>query len=211
MPYFFLKSVEDLAPNDWILVNPMYLPPEGRGPLRVVRITGDQVMCEFLEDIEADPPKMLYATSIARSAVLYASASLEPIRKIHEFKTENDAQHQRLVQELKARFDARMHEFLNSGLQVPARQLNGLEPIHGDVLPPVGSRVYILHGRDDEAHACTVVGYYVWPDLRKEPHLHRVFVRVVYEGTATENARFLHECYPTAEAALAVRALQMEC
>jgi hypothetical protein len=77
-----------------------------------------------------------------------------------------------------------------------------LEPVHGDVLPPMGSRVYIRHGRDDNAHPCIVVGYYAWPDRHGNKSLHRVFVRVVYEGTDTQNARFLHECLPTPEAAL---------
>lgn len=80
-----------------------------------------------------------------------------------------------------------------------------LEPVLGDVLPPIGSRVFILHGRDDAAHACTVTGYYAWNDLQRDPHLHRVFVRLVYEGTDVEQARMLKDCYPTAEAALASR------
>jgi hypothetical protein len=52
-----------------------------------------------------------------------------------------------------------------------------LEPVHGDVLPPIGSDVYIRHGCDDDEHLCTVVGYYAWPSLRDslrpaDPHLH---------------------------------------
>lgn len=73
----------------------------------------------------------------------------------------------------------------------------------GDVLPAVVSRVFIRHGRDDDAHACTVTGYYAWGDHRGNKHLHRVFVRMVYEGTNTEQARALCDCYPSAEAALA--------
>ena len=80
----------------------------------------------------------------------------------------------------------------------PAEQ----EPVYGDVLPPVGSRVYIRHGRDDDAHACTVTGYYAWADLGGSNLLHRVFVRLVYEGTTVQQARLLRDCYPTAEAAL---------
>lgn len=77
------------------------------------------------------------------------------------------------------------------------------EPVHGDLLPPVGSRVFIRHGRDDDAHACTVTGYYAWGDLGGDKRLHRVFVRLVYEGATTPQARMLCDCYPTAEAALA--------
>lgn len=84
------------------------------------------------------------------------------------------------------------------------------EPVHGDVLPPVGSRVFIRHGRDDYAHACTVTGYYAWCDLKGNKRLHRVFVRMVYEGTEREQARMLCDCYPTVEAALAEAAPQQE-
>ncbi|MBT2325498.1 hypothetical protein J7E62_24500 [Variovorax paradoxus] len=63
--------------------------------------------------------------------------------------------------------------------------------MHGDVLPPIGSDVYIPHGRDDDEHLCEVVGYYAWPDLQRRAHLHRVFLRVVYKGTDTQNARLL--------------------
>lgn len=79
-----------------------------------------------------------------------------------------------------------------------------LEPVDGDLLPPVGSRVFILHGRDDDAHACIVTGYYVWGS--EHPRLNRVFVRLVYEGTNTPNARMLCDCYATKDNALAARA-----
>lgn len=78
-----------------------------------------------------------------------------------------------------------------------------LEPVEGDQLPPVGSRIFIRHGRDDDAHACIVTGYYVWGDLKGDKRLHRVFVRMVYEGTQTQNARMLCDCYKTEAEALA--------
>ena len=84
-----------------------------------------------------------------------------------------------------------------------AAQAPAAEPVHGDVLPPVGGRVFIRHGRDDDTHACIVTGYYAWGDLKGDKHLHRVFVRMVYEGTSIEQARMLCDCYPTAGAALA--------
>ena len=77
------------------------------------------------------------------------------------------------------------------------------EPVEGDQLPPVGSRIFIRHGRDDDAHACIVTGYYVWGDLKGDKRLHRVFVRMVYEGTQTQNARMLCDCYKTEAEALA--------
>lgn len=83
----------------------------------------------------------------------------------------------------------------------PAAPVAKLEPVEGDKLPPVGSRVFILHGRDDQTHACTVTGYYAWGDLAGDKRLHRVFVRLVYEGTDREQARMLCDCYPTVEAA----------
>lgn len=78
-----------------------------------------------------------------------------------------------------------------------------LDPVEGDVLPPIGSTVYILHGRDNLAHACTVVGYYAWKSLNKESKDHRVFVRVKYEDQDSYNARSIDECYKTKEEALA--------
>lgn len=77
------------------------------------------------------------------------------------------------------------------------------EPVHGDVLPPIGSTVYIRHGRDDDAHACTVTGYFAWVDLEGSNLLHRVFVQMVYEGTDVRQARLLRDCYATAAEALA--------
>lgn len=77
------------------------------------------------------------------------------------------------------------------------------EPVYGDVLPPIGSKVYIRHGRDDDAHACIVTGYYAWDDHGGDKRLHRVFVRFVYEGTNCQNSRMLCDTWPTAEAALA--------
>ena len=85
-----------------------------------------------------------------------------------------------------------------------------LEPVEGDQLPPVGSRIFIRHGRDDDAHACIVTGYYVWGDLKGDKRLHRVFVRMVYEGTQTQNARMLCDCYKTEAEALAATPQQSE-
>jgi|GEM_PF-3474551 len=76
-----------------------------------------------------------------------------------------------------------------------------LDAVYGDVLPPIGSRVFIRHGRDNAAHACTVTGYYAWPAHGGDKNVHRVFVRMVYEGTDTQQARLLCDCYPTEEAA----------
>lgn len=78
-----------------------------------------------------------------------------------------------------------------------------LEPIDQDVLPRVGSRVYIRHGRDNDAHACTVVGYYAWPGLGRNKFMYRLSVRLVYEGTDIHQARSLEDCYVSEEAALA--------
>jgi hypothetical protein len=80
-----------------------------------------------------------------------------------------------------------------------------LEPVEGDLMPAIGSRVFILHARDDLAHACTVTGFYVWADLGGSVNLHRVFVRLVYEGTNTPQARMLSGCWPTEAEALAAK------
>lgn len=71
-----------------------------------------------------------------------------------------------------------------------------MEPVFGDVLPPVGSRVLIRHGRDEDDHLCTVTGYYALADLAGNESLHRVFVRLVYYGTTIEQARMLCDVRP---------------
>ncbi|MEJ8837796.1 hypothetical protein [Ramlibacter sp. AN1133] len=53
-----------------------------------------------------------------------------------------------------------------------------LEPVVGDVLPPVNSRVWAHYARPNEWREQTVVGYYVWPDLSGSSRVHRVFLRL---------------------------------
>jgi len=64
-----------------------------------------------------------------------------------------------------------------------------LEPVHGDVLPPVGSKVHVELGSSGW-HEQTVTGYYAWPSHGLDKNLHRVFVRVV-DDQGTQNARLL--------------------
>lgn len=87
-------------------------------------------------------------------------------------------------------------------LQHKAAAMHAPEGVDGDILPPIGGRVFIRHGRDDDAHACIVTGYYAWGDLGGNPHLSRVFVSLVYEGTDTKQSRMLCDCFQTAEDAL---------
>lgn len=67
-----------------------------------------------------------------------------------------------------------------------------LEKVEGDLLPPIGSKVKILLGISLTWIDCTVTGYYVWGDLQKQDHLHRVFVRVADEN-GIPNARLLKD------------------
>jgi hypothetical protein len=87
----------------------------------------------------------------------------------------------------------------------PSLESVDLEPVEGDLLPAIGSRVFILHARDNLAHACTVKGFYAWGDLSGSRNLQRVFVRLVYEGTTTPQARMLSGCWPTEVEALAAK------
>lgn len=77
-----------------------------------------------------------------------------------------------------------------------------LEPVEGDLLPPVGSKVLIHLGRQDEWVEHTVAGYYVWPahpfQIKEgQKDAHRVFVRVV-DAKGYDNARLLSEVRPAA-------------
>lgn len=75
-----------------------------------------------------------------------------------------------------------------------------LDPVEGDKLPPVGSKVLIHLGREDAWVEHTVTGYYAWGDLDGNEHLHRVFVRVV-DAEGYLNARLLKDVRPTAKGA----------
>ncbi|RQT43145.1 hypothetical protein DF046_36830 [Burkholderia cepacia] len=72
------------------------------------------------------------------------------------------------------------------------------------LLPPVGALVLIAHGRDDKDHVCEVTGYDVQlPATAPHPtmnHLHRVFVKLVYRGSDTENMRLLGDIRPLTKA-----------
>lgn len=65
-----------------------------------------------------------------------------------------------------------------------------LEPVVGDLLPPIGSTVLIHLSSQDAWVEHTVTGYYAWGDLSGNPRLQRVFVRVV-DADGTRNARML--------------------
>lgn len=53
-----------------------------------------------------------------------------------------------------------------------------LEPVSGDELPAIGSKVFIRLGSSAAWVEHTVVGYYVWGNHGFDQRVHRVFVRV---------------------------------
>lgn len=66
-----------------------------------------------------------------------------------------------------------------------------LSPVEGDLLPPIGSKVFIHLARQDEWVEHTVVGYYVWGSPSSVSSAYsRVFVRVV-DRDGFLNARIL--------------------
>lgn len=67
-----------------------------------------------------------------------------------------------------------------------------LEPVEGDQLPPIGSKVLIHLASSDAWIEHTVAGYYAWGDLGGNANLHRVFVRVV-DADGFTNARLLKD------------------
>jgi hypothetical protein len=70
-----------------------------------------------------------------------------------------------------------------------------LDPVHGDLLPPMGSKVLIHLARQDAWVEHTVVGYYVHGAHAGGTHLHRVFVRVK-DSEGYSNARMLCDIRP---------------
>lgn len=136
------------------------------------------------------------------AAAVQARAALASFAKSATIKRQHPKRHAKGLAALEA---------LTAALAADLAEAEELEPVYGDLLPPVGSRVYILHGRDKDAHACLVTGYYAWGNLGSDKHLNRVFVRLVYEGTKTTNARLLSECYASEALALAARDGQSPC
>ncbi|WP_432263314.1 hypothetical protein [Cupriavidus sp. TMH.W2] len=65
-----------------------------------------------------------------------------------------------------------------------------LEPVYGDVLPPLRADVLIHLASLDKWVPHKVIGYYVWPSLKGDPSGQRVFVRV-RDSAGTPNARML--------------------
>ncbi len=74
----------------------------------------------------------------------------------------------------------------------PKAHVLNMEPVDGDLLPPLFSHVLIHLGRTDSWVKHKVVGYYVWPDLGGSEHTHRVFVRVM-DKDGYLNSRCLNE------------------
>lgn len=66
-----------------------------------------------------------------------------------------------------------------------------LDPVEGDLLPPIGSDVFIYFASCDKWVKHRVVGYYVWGSRFSGDNLHRVFVRVV-DADGILNARLLN-------------------
>lgn len=66
-----------------------------------------------------------------------------------------------------------------------------LDEVHGDILPKVGSDVFIHLARADQWVRHTVAGYYVYRS-HKENSGHRVFVRVV-DDRGYDNSRLLDD------------------
>jgi len=88
-----------------------------------------------------------------------------------------------------------MLTFIRAHQSAPAAKVN---PVDGDVLPPVGSKVWIelaSSGWDEQ----TVTGYYVWPSHGLDKNVHRVFVRVK-DADGTPNARLLADVRTSAQA-----------
>ncbi|MDH1575470.1 hypothetical protein [Pseudomonas sp. GD03746] len=88
-------------------------------------------------------------------------------------------------------------EAIDGALSDSAAPIAPLPPVVGDLLPPVGSKVLIHLAREDEWVEHTVVGYYAWENLRPDPSVHRVCVRV-RDADGYLNARGLGDIRPVA-------------
>ena len=82
----------------------------------------------------------------------------------------------------------KLHKFQNLHPEV----FSCPEPVGGDLLPPLGSTIWIHLASIESWVPHTVNGYYVWGDLDGNEFLHRVYVRVVDEN-GFKNARLLRD------------------
>lgn len=87
--------------------------------------------------------------------------------------------------------------FARAQLASARQDAEPLDPVAGDLLPPVRAKVLIHFARQDAWIEHTVVGYYVWGALSHqvkegEKNAHRVFVRVK-DADGYDNARLLSE------------------
>lgn len=67
-----------------------------------------------------------------------------------------------------------------------------LAPVDGDLLPAVGSKVFIHLARSDSWAEHMVVGYYAWDNHGLDKNVHRIFVRV-RDSQGYLNARLLND------------------
>lgn len=79
-------------------------------------------------------------------------------------------------------------------------ELKSLEPVHGDILPAIGSTVFIHLGGSNSWFQHTVVGYYVWPGPDGDKSLNRVFIRV-RDSEGFLNSRLLKDVRTMAQMA----------
>jgi len=66
------------------------------------------------------------------------------------------------------------------------------DPVDGDLLPSVGSTIFIELASSKTWEPHTVTGYYVWGDLGGDEYLNRVFVRCISKQ-GYSNARMLRD------------------
>jgi hypothetical protein len=72
--------------------------------------------------------------------------------------------------------------------------MTNLQPVEGDLLPPLNSRVMIHHSSCNQWVPVTVTGYFVWGSEYR-PNRYRVFVRV-QDDEGIPNARELGAIKP---------------
>ncbi len=105
-------------------------------------------------------------------------------------RTQNENLARALEDKTEAWLDCR--DLRNHYQQRLAEAEKKLDPVHGDLLPAVGSKVFIHLGRSDSWAEHTVVGYYAWDNHGLDKNVHRVFVRV-RDSQGYLNARLLND------------------
>jgi hypothetical protein len=204
-----LKTIHGLAPGRFAVEQELRAavtaqPAEAEG---VDRWNGLKLAAEVAEEDGPWDPRVgltdceaAFAKSASPAVVLELIAALSAVTAERDrLREDRDSQQRVCIAEMEKVSQ------LRAEVEALRKAAEPLEPVHGDVLPPIGSKVLIHLASCDEWIEHTVAGYYAWGDLDGDEYLHLVFVRV-RDSAGYLNARLLKDVRPVGAAMAAKEA-----